>query len=244
MTQNPVMVRVSPAAPPRERRRRVGFLALPLLLSACIFGGGDEPPARTPVRPRASGPVTLTGQTPRDTQQCYADLSRAGVRFSPLPDRDFGGGCVVLGAVQLLDIGTPVNGLKSIRCAAARALVGWITYGVGPAARQILGSDVVRIESYGTYSCRGIVGGGAGSAGRVSQHGLANAVDIGGFVLADGRRISLQRDWNGTDPAAREFLRVIHRSACRRFTTTLGPDYNAAHHNHFHFDMGGRPFCR
>lgn len=237
------MVRVPCAAPPRRARWRAGFLSLSLLLSACIFGG-DKTPERPGVRPRAAGPVTLTGQTPRDTQQCYADLSRAGIRFSPLPDRDFGGGCVVLGAVQLLDIGTPIGGLKSIRCPAARALAGWVTYGVRPAARQILGSDVVRIESYGTYSCRGIVGGGAGSAGRVSQHGLANAVDIGAFVLADGRRISLERDWNGTDGAARDFLRILHKSACKRFTTTLGPDYNAAHYNHFHFDMGGRPFCR
>lgn len=186
----------------------------------------------------------MQGQTPRDTQQCYADLSRAEVRFSPLPDRDYGSGCVVLGAVQLLDIGTPVNGLKAIRCPAARALVGWVRHGVRPAARQLLGSDVTRIDSYGTYVCRGIVGGGTRAAGRVSEHGLANAVDIGSFVLADGRRISIERDWNSPDPQVREFLRIIHRSACKRFVTTLSPEYNAAHANHFHFDMGGRPLCR
>ncbi|MGN7158902.1 extensin family protein [Sphingomonas sp. SAFR-052] len=218
-----------------------------LLLSACIGGDRREPappPPTRPIAPRASGPVTLQGQTPRDTQQCFADLSRAEVRFSPLPDRDYGSGCVVLGAVQLLDIGTPVNGLKAIRCPAARALVGWVRHGVRPAARQLLGSDVTRIDSYGTYVCRGIVGGGSRAAGRVSEHGLANAVDIGSFVLTDGRRISIERDWNSPDPQVRDFLRIVHRSACKRFVTTLGPDYNAAHANHFHFDMGGRPLCR
>lgn len=217
-----------------------------LLLSACIGGDRREPvpPPARPIAPRASGPVTLSGQTPRDTQQCFADLSRAEVRFSPLPDRDYGSGCVVLGAVQLLDIGTPINGLKAIRCPTARALVGWVRHGVRPAARQLLGSDVTRIDSYGTYVCRGIVGGGSRAAGRVSEHGLANAVDIGSFVLADGRRISIERDWNSPDPQVREFLRIIHRSACKRFVTTLGPEYNAAHANHFHFDMGGRPLCR
>ncbi len=229
----------------RHAARRFVLLSL-FSLSACI-GGSDrrsDSPAAPSIRPRPAGPVTLNGQTPRDTQQCYADLSRAGVRFSPLPDRDFGSGCIVLGAVQLIDIGVPVNGLKSIRCPAARAMVGWITYGVRPAARQILGSDVVRIDSYGTYVCRGIVGGAAGSSGRLSQHGLANAVDIAAFVLADGRRVSVQRDWNGGDSRNREFLRVIHGSACKRFVTTLGPDYNAAHYNHLHLDMGGRGFCR
>jgi len=217
-----------------------------LLLSACVGGErrDDAPPPRRRVAPRPSGPVTLSGQTPRDTQQCFADLSKAEVRFSPLPDRDYGSGCVVLGAVQLLDIGVPVAGLKAIRCPAARALVGWVRYGVRPAARQILGSEVVKIDSYGTYVCRGIIGGGPRSAGRVSEHGLANAVDIGGFTLADGRRIVLERDWNSDDPQVRDFLRIVHRSACKRFVTTLGPDYNAAHRNHFHFDMGGRPLCR
>lgn len=216
-----------------------------LLLSACVGGERrDAPPPPRPVAARPSGPVTLSGQTPRDTQQCFADLSKAEVRFSPLPDRDYGSGCVVLGAVQLLDIGVPVAGLKAIRCPAARALVGWVRYGVRPAARQILGSEVVKIDSYGTYSCRGIIGGGPRSAGRVSEHGLANAVDIGGFTLADGRRIVLERDWNSDDDQVREFLRIVHRSACKRFVTTLGPEYNAAHRNHFHFDMGGRPLCR
>ncbi|KQN35598.1 extensin [Sphingomonas sp. Leaf407] len=214
-----------------------------LLLSACA-GGERDTPAPPAIRPRAGGPITLTGATPRDTQQCYADLSAAGVRFSPLPDRDYGSGCVVLGAVQLLDIGVPVAGLKAIRCPAARAMIGWIRHGVRPAARQMLGSDVVKIDSFGTYACRGIVGGGARSAGRVSEHGLANAVDIAAFVLADGRRISIERDWNGDDADKREFLRVIQRSACKRFVTTLTPDYNAAHYNHLHLDMGGRPLCR
>jgi hypothetical protein len=38
---------------------------------------------------------------------------------------------------------------------------------------------------------------------------------------------------------------VIHASACKRFGTVLSPDYNAAHRNHFHLEIGAsRPFCR
>lgn len=216
-----------------------------MLLGGCLFGGGErEPPPRAPVRADPRGPVTLNLPTSRDTQQCFADLSRAEVRFSPMPDRDYGGGCQVIGAVQLIDIGVPVSNLKAMRCPLARAFLGWIRNGAVPAAREILKGELVRVETFGTYSCRAIVGGGAASAGRLSQHGLANAVDISAFVLRDGRRISVRDDWTSADMPTREFLQIVRRSACRRFTTVLSPDYNAAHHDHLHFDMGGRPFCR
>lgn len=224
--------------------RLIAALALPALLSGCLFGGGEREPPRRPVRADPRGPVTLNLPTSRETQQCFADLSKADVRFSPLPDRDFGGGCQVIGAVQLIDIGLPVSGLKSMRCPLARTFIAWISNAAVPAAREILGGELVRVETMGTYSCRAIIGGGAASAGRLSQHGLANAVDVSAFILRDGRRITVQQDWQSGDATAREFLQVIRRSACRRFTTVLSPDYNAAHHDHLHLDMGGRSFCR
>jgi hypothetical protein len=214
-----------------------------MLLTGCVFGGGDRPPQRAPIRERPSGPITLNGPTPRETQQCYADLSRESVRYSPLPDRDFGSGCVVTGAVQLLDIGVPVSGLKSMRCPLARSFTAWVRFAVAPAAKQLLGSELVKVESFGTYACRGIVGNSAQSSLRLSEHGLGNAVDIGGFVLRDGRRIRVETGWRSDDPAVRQFFATIHQSACKRFRTVLSPDYNAAHYNHLHLDMGRGPFC-
>lgn len=215
-----------------------------LLLASCAFGAGEREPPRRPVRADPRGPVTLNIPTSRETQQCFADLSKADVRFSPLPDRDYGGGCQVIGAVQLIDIGLPVTNLKSLRCPLARSFIAWIRNAAVPAAREILQGELVRVETMGSYSCRAIVGGGAASAGRLSQHGLANAVDISAFILRDGRRITVQHDWQSGDATARDFLQVVRRSACRRFTTVLSPDYNAAHHDHLHLDMGGRSFCR
>lgn len=223
---------------------RPSLLCLPLLLTGCVFGGGQDRPAPAPIRERPGGPVTLNGPTPRETQQCFADLSREKVRYSPLPDRDFGGGCILTGAVQLLDIGVPVSGLKSMKCGLARSFTAWVRFAVAPAAKQILGSPLVKVETFGTYSCRGIIGNGAASAQRMSEHGLANAVDVSGFVLADGRRITIERDWRSGDTATRDFMAAIHNSACRRFATVLSPDYNAAHYNHLHLDMGRGPFCR
>ncbi len=72
----------------------------------------------------------------------------------------------------------------------------------------------------------------------------AEAIDVAAFVLADGRRISVLEDWNAGDAEEREFLQTVQRSACKRFGTVLGPDYNAAHANHFHLEEGSGSFCR
>jgi len=115
-----------------------------------------------------------------------------------------------------------------------------VRYGVAPAARVYLGSELVRVDTFGTYNCRTVAG-----SGRLSEHAHANAVDIAAFLLADGRRISVQNGWGNGDPASRKFLRAVRDSACKRFRTVLSPDYNAAHHDHLHFDMGGRGgYCR
>jgi hypothetical protein len=118
-------------------------------------------------------------------------------------------------------------------------------YAVRPAAKQYLGADVVRIETMGTFNCRNIYGG---RSGKLSEHAFANAVDVSAFVLRDGRRVSVLSGWNGSSEE-RAFLRRLHQSACKRFGTVLGPDYNAAHANHFHLDMArsmrnGTSFCR
>lgn len=219
--------------------RCVAALLMVLTLAAC---GGGRPEA--PVRPRVSTPITLDAPPSAATRACFANLSGADVRYSALPDRDYGGGCTLVGTLQLIDFGVPTTNLKAMACPLAERFVAWVRNGVVPAGREILGSEVVRVESMGTYSCRGIVGGGAASSARLSQHGTANAVDVAAFVLRDGRRISVERDWGSDDPAVRDFLRTVQRSACRRFVTVLGPDYNAAHYNHFHLDLGGGKLCR
>ena len=140
----------------------------------------------------------------------------------------------------LVDIGTPVTNLGPMTCPLARNFAAWARYAVKPAARQYFGTEVVKIETYGTYSCRNIYGG---RSGRLSQHASSNAIDVAGFVLADGRRIMLDGGWKG-DKASQDFLRALHKSACRRFGTVLSPDYNAAHYNHFHLDMSGNGYCR
>jgi hypothetical protein len=205
------------------------------LLGAAALTGCIPHGERGPV------PQPAPGEVDAGTRQCYARLGAAGVEFRPLRDQTFGGGCSALGAVQLIDIGTPVTNLGAMTCPLAEAFASWVREAVQPAARAWLGSQVVRIESFGTYNCRPL-NGQAGA--RLSEHGKANAVDVGAFLLADGRRITVAAGWNGEDEDVRRFLRAIHDSGCRRFSVGLGPDANAFHRDHLHFDLGPGPYCR
>jgi hypothetical protein len=209
--------------------------ALLLALGACI-PRGHQPPPEEPRRPSA--------QTPQGTQatlQCHLELAREQVQFRVLPDRRFENGCSAIGTVQLQNMGTPTTNLGAMTCPLARQYARWVREAVQPSAGRMLGSRVVRVETFGTYSCRP-VNNQAGA--RLSEHGLSNAVDIAAFVLADGRRVTVVDGWNGTDERVRRFLRAVHRQGCERFSVGLGPVSDALHYNHLHFDMGRGPYCR
>ncbi|WP_414900709.1 extensin family protein [Sphingomonas flavalba] len=209
-----------------------------LTLAACSGDRGRRSSARKPT-PAAQ---LMPGITSAPIRQCLGRLAEQGVDFQPLPDRDFGGGCLAYGSVKLLDVGTPTTNLGAMTCPLASAFSGWVRFGVVPASRAWLGSEVVKVETFGTYNCRTI--NGIGATGRLSEHARSNAVDVAAFILADGRRISVKTDYRSADPGVRGFIKAVHQSACKRFATVLSPDYNAAHNDHFHLDMGRGPFCR
>ena len=208
-------------------------------LASCIPRSDER---RAPPQPRREAPARAAPAPPdRETLQWHVALARDGVQFRVLADRTFGGGCSALGAVQLTEIGTPVTNLGAMRCPLARAFAAWVREAVQPEAQRRFGTAVRRVESFGTYACRS-VNGQAGA--RLSEHAYANAVDVAAFVLADGRRVTVLDGWNGSDEAARQFLRAVHRAGCRRFSVGLSPDADAFHSNHLHFDLGRGPYCR
>lgn len=221
------------------------ILTVVAVLQGCV--GAPETARRTPrarphyaTSPRYTPPIAPTASE----RQCLADLGAQNAQFTPLPDRYFGQGCSNVGTVRLSSLATDhaalqLTNLGPVTCNMADHFAGWARYGVNRAARQILGSPVVRIETFGSYNCRNIAG-----SNRRSGHATANAIDVSGFVLADGRRITVLADWNGGTRAEQRFLRVVHDSACKRFGTVLGPDYNAAHTNHFHLEATGSDYCR
>ena len=121
-------------------------------------------------------------------------------------------------------------------CPVAAALALWERDVVQPAARRHFDSRVVRIDHAGSYSCRRLYGK---AEGPFSEHATADAVDILGFRLGNGRRVSVLGDWTG-EPAQRAFLRDVRDGACDLFATVLSPDYNRAHADHFHLDQADR----
>lgn len=108
-------------------------------------------------------------------------------------------------------------------------------------ALETFDSPLAKIHHMGTYSCRKQRGNGSG---RWSEHSFSNAWDISGFELADGHLITLRSDWKKGTKKEKKFLRDIRDSACKVFSVVLSPDYNAAHYDHFHIDMGPSQSCR
>ncbi len=236
-------------------------LSTALLLAACSPMHPERPsPARYPATPsRIEAPLAgalidlpIGGETraavlreSADLQQCVAQLTAARVTFRPVPDRVNSETCGLSdGGVLGPDMGTVARmapGDVEMTCRTALALSIWRRQSLEPAAREILGSDVVQIDHFGAYACRA-VNNGAGST-RVSAHSRAEALDFAGVRLRDGRRIAVTDDWSGDAPEAR-FLRRIRDDACRIFGTVLSPDYNAVHRDHLHLEATDTRFCR
>jgi hypothetical protein len=126
------------------------------------------------------------------------------------------------------------NSTATLDCPMIAELDGWLADVVQPAAQARFGAQVVQINSMGSYSCRGI---NNRMGAQLSEHAFGNALDIGGFVLADGRTISIVRDWTRGDEQTQAFLRDVQGGACDRFTTVLAPGSNVFHYNHIHVDL-------
>lgn len=177
-----------------------------------------------------------------DADHCAASIASPLLDAVKLPDQPTGKGCGWTNAVRMTQAGGVRLSADKISCGMAAALAMWLAHEVRPAAAQFLKSDVQSLRHLGVYACRNILGSASLKAFR-SQHATANAIDIAAFVLEDGRTISVLKDWKGNSSEA-QFLRAIHKRACRYFRVALGADYNAAHANHFHFDRGAFKRCR
>ena len=177
----------------------------------------------------------------RNPSQCIAVLADSDVSYTPVADRPSNEGCGISNAVSVREVSRSLNRSFIASCPLAVAWALLDSHVIGPAARRHLGQAVVRVVHQGTYVCRNI---NHRTAGRRSEHATANAIDIAGFVLADGQEVTVARDWKGDRPRHAAFLRAVRDGACSFFDVVLSPDYNEAHRDHFHFDMGASRTCR
>lgn len=161
---------------------------------------------------------------------CRSVLTPRVIDATPVPDRPLRNACGWSNGFAFSEVGSTRIDVRPLTCEMSAATALWIIDVVQPSARETFGVGVTRIHHLGTYSCRNIEG-----SNRRSQHAKANAIDISGFTLRDGRTISILKDWSG-DHAKAAFLQSVYHGAGPYFRVTLGPDYDAAHADHFHFD--------
>lgn len=205
------------------------------------------PPERSPFadldieRPIGWATSMQLARVRADPALCAATLQASAIETSAIEDTVAGARqqCGYRGAVAIERSIFPYSAAMRVSCPLAAALYVWEREVVAEAA-AMLESPVARIEMIGAYACRNIYGR---AEGRLSEHATANAVDISGFRLENGRVVSVLGGWEakGADTA---FLKAVRDGGCGLFQGVLSPDYNTAHRDHLHLDMGPYRLCR
>ncbi|PWQ95115.1 extensin family protein [Leucothrix pacifica] len=180
-------------------------------------------------------PFKLTGAVAQKSS-CLTALGTGSVRFTALSDLEVSDNCGIENRVKLSRVGSAALSPVETSCPVTLRTAMWEQYSLQPAAKAHLGAGIKEILHYSSYNCRRI----RGSSNRWSTHASGEAIDVAGFVLTDGRTITLLKDWD-KEP---DFFNAIKQGACQWFKTVLGPDYNRLHRDHFHLQSVGRGTCR
>ncbi len=207
---------------PGRRAGAAALLALALLV-AC-----------TRYEPRRSGGPAATAWPTGGA--CMAALASQGIAVTTWP-APVGGSCAV--DAPVVPVANPPL-LSPPPRTSCSMLFAWAAFEptVKELARRHLGRELRAIQTYGSYACRPMTG----NRSRFSLHANGRALDIAAFELADGRRISVQREWHARSTEAR-FLRAVALAACERFSVVLTPETDQAHQDHIHVDIGPWKVC-
>lgn len=132
-----------------------------------------------------------------------------------------------------------VNPAATLNCKYTATFAKWANEVLQPLAMKHLNSPVSMIHNVASYSCRHRYND---KKRKISEHAMANALDIAGFTLDNGTSVSVLKHWDEEGELG-AFLKAVHASACKSFVVVLGPEANEAHKNHFHFDAGRYKVC-
>lgn len=193
-----------------------------------------------PITPVTRWKLRRLGDRP---EACVAALNTAPegtLNVQPLRDYTPVESCPLTNVVRVRATTVGFNHSFVARCPLAAAWSLYERQRLQPLARQYFGQPVAEVWHYGSFACRNIY---HRKQGRRSDHATASALDVAAFSLADGTRVSVQQHW-GDQGDKGAFLRAAFDGACGLFGTALGPEYNAAHGDHFHFGLRGFGLCR
>lgn len=188
--------------------------------------GGEEDAPPPALLPAPSG------------QTCLEALATTGAVFTPSRISDEPAPFEGCGMVDGVSVSRGPSGLQyrppiRVSCAYALALPA-VERTVQSTANEVLGEPVVVARTMGSYGCRMIQS--TRVPGRLSEHAVGNAVDVGEWWTA-GKHAVVLRDFR-RDGLEGDFLRTLavrlrESGALERL---LDPDYDAAHRNHFHLE--------
>lgn len=220
-------------------------IPLPRLKPAVLLQS-EPPPTKfetVPFPPLNGKTSWLNATILAERQECAQRLKGLPITYEPMAPIGQAGGCGAAAALKVSQIsGVTIIPAAELTCYMTEALHGWLSSSVLPAARLELKKRVVKINNASAYVCRRRNGL---ASGKLSEHAKANALDIATLGFDDGSSISIKGDWSGLKQligvsAQGNFLRLIRRDACIRFTTVLGPGSDPYHGDHFHIDVARR----
>lgn len=217
--------RPAPAPPPRPAPPP------PAIAIPQQFSPPQEAYASFPEAPAAGAAPATTEPSP-----CRLRLGKLAA-FKPLPVVVGPGECGAADAVLLESVTLPDDTkvtfapAATLRCTMAEQVALWLREDVMPASAS-LGTQLRALEDYDSYECRGQ---NRVRGATLSEHGRANALDLRGFRLTNGKLVELT-DAN----AAKEWRESLRASACARFHTVLGPGSDGNHETHIHVDLAER----
>jgi hypothetical protein len=197
------------------------------------------PPARPDIKAVTQAPQAKVEQTSAQGIGCLAQLQAMGADASAVEQPPSGKiGCridnpVVLRAIRSTASAKPIAlpDHPMLACAMAQSYALWLTDVAAPLLAKSHGSVLAKVHTGPGHECRNV---NRALSGKLSPHATGIAIDMDRFVLADGRVLVVG---DTTKPKDRTALKAVQDSACKRFTTVLGPGSNAAHASHIHVDM-------
>jgi hypothetical protein len=158
-----------------------------------------QPTAKNPQQPVLPGDAPTVAWTDAEIAQAKAKCAKllAGLEldYAPLePIKE--GKCGAPAPILLRSVGSDpkvaIEPPATVTCAVAASLSKWLDKTVQPAARAAFEAPVVKLANASSYICRNRYNG---TDTLLSEHALANALDISTFVFETGEKLTVLASW-------------------------------------------------
>lgn len=213
---------------------RILTLAALVVLVSCGFRGGGEALTTAETREKF-------GFAEDVVEICDAP-GVLGQRISPVGSDPQNPACGFDRAALVYSVGgVALSPPARMQCRTARITSDWMSTAVEPTFSEA-GKDLQSMRVVADYACRTR---NHRRGARLSEHAKGTAIDIAAFTLEDGEVLTVLGDWRNENGA---LMKRLFQASCRIWHTSIGPDGDRFHQDHFHFDAtrnrGPGTWCR